>query len=46
MNKLKNKVLRYLANNEGKKILIDSKIEISSEQIVTLAINIKKKKKS
>jgi len=44
MNKLKNKVLRYLASNEGKKILIDSKIEISSEQIVALAINIKKKK--
>tara|TARA_A100000164_G_scaffold374229_1_gene406835 strand:+ start:933 stop:1067 length:135 start_codon:yes stop_codon:yes gene_type:complete len=44
MNKLKNKVLKYLLNNEGQKILIDSKIEISSEQVVALAININKKK--
>jgi hypothetical protein len=44
MNKLKNKVLKYLANNKGEKILFDSKIEISSEQIVALAFKIKKKK--
>ena len=44
MNKLKSKVLKYLSNNERQKILIDSKIEISSEQVVALAININKKK--
>ena len=44
MNKLKNKVLKYLLNNEGKKILIDTKTEINSDQIVDLAISINKKK--
>ena len=42
MNKLKNKVLKYLLNNEGKKILIDTKTEINSDQIVDLAISINK----
>ena len=44
MNKLKKKVLKYLSNNKGKKIFIDTKIEISSDQIVTLANNINQKK--
>ena len=44
MNQLKDKVLSYLANNLKKKILIDSEIEISSEDIVNLAIKINKKK--
>ena len=44
MNKLKNKVLKYLLNNEGKKILIDTKTEINSDQIVDLAISINKRK--
>jgi acyl-coenzyme A synthetase/AMP-(fatty) acid ligase len=44
MNKLKNKVLKYLLNNEGKKILIDTKTEIQSDQIIGLAIGINKRK--
>ncbi len=43
MNKLKNKVLKYLLNNEGKKILIDTKTEINSDQIVGLANIINKR---
>ncbi len=44
MNQLKNKVLSYLINNLGKNILIDTEIEISSEQIIELALKINKKK--
>lgn len=44
MKQLKNKVLRYLLDNIEKKILIDSKTEISSEDIIKLAFKINKKK--
>ena len=44
MKQLKNKVLRYLLDNIEKKILIDSKTEISSEDIIKLALKINKKK--
>ncbi|MBD1145342.1 AMP-binding protein [Pelagibacterales bacterium SAG-MED34] len=44
MKQLKNKVLRYLLDNIEKKILIDSKTEISSEDIVKLALKINEKK--
>lgn len=44
MEKLKGKVLRYLSSNVKKKILIDSKSKISSEEIIKLALIINKKK--
>ena len=44
MNQLKNKVLNYLLNNKKKKIFIDTEKEINSEEIIELALKIKKKK--
>jgi len=44
MNKLKNKVLSHLLKNKKKKIFFDIDNSISSEDIIKLAIKIKKKK--
>ena len=44
MNKLKNKVLSYLKNTLGGNVLIDSETEISSKDIIKLALKINKKK--
>lgn len=40
MEKLKNKVLKYIINNEGENIIVDSEIEIDSEKVIQLALNI------
>ena len=44
MNQLKNKILRYLLSNKGKKVIIDSEIEIGAENILQLALKLNKKK--
>ena len=44
MNRLINKILKYLNENEGKKILIDINSKISSEDILDLALKFNKKK--
>ncbi len=44
MNKLKNKVLKYLNENIKKNILIDLNKEIDSSEIIDLAFKIHKKK--
>tara|TARA_Y200000002_G_scaffold373144_1_gene371812 strand:+ start:8842 stop:10263 length:1422 start_codon:yes stop_codon:yes gene_type:complete len=44
MDKLKNKVLKYLINNRENSILIDSDLKINSEEILHLALEINKKK--